>query len=793
MAVAVAVGAAVAAGTDLAPVAARAAGRGAGVTLGLLLGTCAAFAEERRENSAMAPVAVVVGNQDYEALPDLDNAGADASRVAEMLRGFGYEVFHGTDLDKEGFEDLLREAALNVRDGGRVFFYYAGHGIQLGSRNYLLTTNATFTDPADLPFQAVTLDQVTRILAARAGEQVYMLDSCRENPVIGTEMQASLTPELYEAREGFEVVKPPMNTLVAFSTTPGAVAFDGVPGGHSPYTEAVVKNFEGMPGADALNVLRRVRADVLETTARKQVTWESSTLTDALVLNAGEVAEPAPAMAEAPAPAETPAPAAPASSGPVEVSVSRPLDRIVPLDDALLPALAGAESVEVASAERGTAEVARAEDGTWRVTYAPRLSQTPAADAGGHEGRVSLVLAGPSGESVVDVQLSLPVDACDIEAGDHLDLQGSGVFRYPDQIEPAAAERACRAATAEAPGEGRFAYQLGRALQAQGRLEEAYEAFESASELGHVRADHARAFLHTTPGIDRAAIPIPEDPALAAELWERAIAAGDPFAMHSYGKRLLREGATEAERRRGFDLLNTAMELGHTYAMNEMGSYFLYPPDGAGAPQPARAEAHYRASHERDDIYGTDGLAYVALNRPEPDFATAALFFRDAAAKGHPTAPSSMGRLMLRGQVDGTPREALDWFDMALARGDGWGGANGAMVIATWMPEMPAHEAAVRAAKAAVLSDPAAAEDALARLSEMDAGTLDRAAQAILRDLGETGLAVDGDFGGRSNDALLRQAARLEVGMPVIGGPLDRVLFAARLHFAENPPRVDLF
>ena len=47
--------------------------------------------------------AVVIGNSNYDHVPGLKNAGADAKIVAEYLRNSNYSVVELTDLDKHGF------------------------------------------------------------------------------------------------------------------------------------------------------------------------------------------------------------------------------------------------------------------------------------------------------------------------------------------------------------------------------------------------------------------------------------------------------------------------------------------------------------------------------------------------------------------------------------------------------------------------------------------------------------------------------------------------------------------
>ncbi|QDI75709.1 MULTISPECIES: caspase family protein [Leisingera] len=757
----------------------------------LLTAVPAQAAYETSERASAPETAIVIGIQDYDHVTDLTNTRNDARAVAEMLRSFGYTVFEGYDLDKRGFEALLRQAALNIRDGSQVFFYYAGHGIQLGRRNYLLTSDAELSGIHDLPFQSVTLDRVSAILGGKAGSQILMLDSCRDNPVPDAKLSAEVGAQLYEAREGFDVFRPPLNTLVAFSTSPGATALDGEPGGNSPYTASVVRHFPDRPEEDAMTVLAAIRGDVYSTTGNTQVPWESSTLMRKIYLRPPDrslnVAKAEPG-------------AAPASLNqlPDQLSVKIPLGRSLELAPEIRPYVgAGTTVTLLESPSSGVTSLQSGDGSALSLSYAPKLAELPARQDGGQVRKDRMVLRLAQADTVRDVTVNLEMVArqCDLEAGDLLDLQGVGLYRYPNEIDLKAAEAACREAVQAAPELGRLHYQLGRALQGQGRLIEAYDAFEKAAELGHVRAYNAVAYLHVTPNVDRETVPIAYDPDKAFALWDKGIEAGDPFSMHARGKRLLRTSSTPEQKQRGFDLLSRAVELGHTYSMNELGVFFLW--SGDELAQPERGLSYLEASAGRGDIYGTANLGYVyrdgGAGKPA-DKEKARALFAEAAQLGHPHAPAEIGRMIMGGDLPGRDAaEALEWYDMGLSRGDAWGGANGAWVALNRLSDrVPAHAAAARAGKAMALNDPdarAAARELLSGMPERDvaAGT-----QYILRQLG-SGIAVDGQFGPASRKQLENRAR--EAGLPAIvpEDPVSRLQLAAQIHFALNPIRQDLF
>jgi len=746
---------------------------------------------EKPKSTGATEIAVVVGIQNYTHVTDLTNTLNDAQAMSAMLKSFGYTVYEGYDLDKRGFETLLRQAALNIRVGGQVFFYYAGHGIQLGRRNYLLTSDAALTDIHDLPFQSITLDRVSAILGGKANSQILMLDSCRDNPVPDIKVTADIGAELFEAREGFDVFRPPLNTLVAFSTSPGATALDGEPGFNSPYTASVIRQFPARPQDDAITILSAVRGEVYKLTDSTQVTWESSTLTEKLFVRPSTQAidiQPNDGVNRGLSLVETPQ----------FMTISAPLGRSLELAPEILPFLSPGTEVSITTRpQSGVSSIEQSTGKALSLSYTPKLDEIASNNTPNVNRVDSMVLRLAQGEDERNITLNLEMVAspCDLEAGDLLDLQGVGLYRFPNEIDVAAAETACREATVKAPEIGRFHYQLGRALQGQGRLTEAFAAFQTAADLDHVRAYNALAYLMIAPNLDRNVVAIPFDQQSANELWDKGITAGDPFSMHARGKRLLHSSTSLDDHRRGFELLSRAVELGHTYSLNELGVFYLWGPKEL--TQPKRGLSYLNASAERGDIYGMANLGYVyrdGIAGLSKDPAAARDLWAQAAELGHPTAPAEIARMIMQGDLpDSDAVEALSWNDMGLQRGDAWAGANGAWIALNKLSSrIPTHSVVSRAGKVLALNNPEAGAAAQKLLGELTDSDINAGTQAILQSLGSN-VTRDGQFGPASRRAL--NNAAIKAGLPPKSpeNAIDRLRFAAQIHWALNPIRQDLF
>jgi uncharacterized caspase-like protein len=223
-------------------------------------------------------VALVIGNGAYTQASALANPRNDAADMAEALKAVGVEVILGLDLDKSSFDAKVRAFSKAVTGADTAILFYAGHGLQVGTRNYLIPVDAQLQSERDLEFEAVQLDFVMRQMEIeREGKtNLVFLDACRDNPLARSLARAMGTRSAFVGK-GLAEVKAGVGTFVAYSTKPGDVALDGE-GRNSPFTAALAKAVK-TPGRGLTAIMIDVRKEVLTTTAGKQVPWDHSALT----------------------------------------------------------------------------------------------------------------------------------------------------------------------------------------------------------------------------------------------------------------------------------------------------------------------------------------------------------------------------------------------------------------------------------------------------------------------------------------------------------------------------------
>jgi len=754
-------------------------------------------------------LAIVIGNSDYAHAPDLPNALNDADAAAELFRAQGYVVSQHSNITKLGFEDTLRRALFDADINTEVVVFYAGHGFRIGDENYLVPVDADFDSIVDTAFEAVSLRSMVGIIRARARMLIVMLESSRDNPFPGREALTLVGSDLSETHTGFASQTVPSNSMLVCSAAPGAIAINGDEA-NSPFTASFIEKASETPDAQVLRLFESIRQSVHQRTDGRQVPWMSSNLLEPASFGIGAaLRRPIAAqntgsdenlglarLADASTSAEPHVAAE-------QITIVADFAKRVAIGDTLLAVLADETSVRVLSGPGHGHLTLTTADGINRDVVLQDLALTELAGLVLWNGSVQMpasvlgerpvITDGfklQAGDRSLNVVLDLTPNPCDFEAGDHLDPDGMGLARYPNEMRPELALAACQAAIAAEPQVGRFHYQLGRALVALRRNDEARAAFETARDLGHVRAWYALGNWvynqdRVTGGLNRKTAS--EE---VQQLWARGAVEGDPYAMYALGWSLMKYGETEAIQTEGYDLVRRSLEVGHTFAMNALAQLYL---DEAGNYyEPARGVRYLTESAARGDIYGMNALGLVywrGRGGEAVDFARAFDLFSLASAAGHPTAPYNLARMLRDGDAPGGQdlNAAVTAFLTSLDRGHAASAAQAAYLIRQGgVSGYNDFDAAAIAAKGAVLSNSTEAGDALEELRAMSEKSLTGGLQRLLVGFGVE-LKVDGQYGPGTEAALKSIAS--DAGPT----PIDRILAAAKIHWQRSPFRVDLY
>ena len=246
------------------------------ILLGALVsGSSAALAENR--------LALVIGESAYRSVTPLPNPANDAKAMSKLLAESGFEVTAVSDLSQKEMNAEVGDFASRIAAKGPdtvALVFYAGHGMQIDGENYLVPIDVDPKREADIPLQAVRLNDVLNTLnSVPSRMRILLLDACRNNPFPAINATAGRGLAMVDAKTGSP------GTFLSYSTSPGAEAEDG-DGADSPYTTALLTAAR-TPGLPIEQAFKQVRLAVNEATGGRQTPWDSSSLTDNFEFIAG--------------------------------------------------------------------------------------------------------------------------------------------------------------------------------------------------------------------------------------------------------------------------------------------------------------------------------------------------------------------------------------------------------------------------------------------------------------------------------------------------------------------------
>ena len=267
------------------------------VLLALML-TAIGAAAQPRDRAATLPAnkvgvgesrsALVIGNSAYSH-GALRNPINDARAMAKALTAAGFEVRLLEDATLVGMQRAVRQWGNALTKGSVGLFYYAGHGMQVKGRNYLVPVNAEIEVEDEVEFNSLDVNQVlAKMDSAKNPLNIIILDACRNNP-FARSFRVSAT--------GLAQMDAPTGSFIAFATAPGSTAADGASGENGIYTHHLLRELP-VAGTPIEQVFKRVRNSVIADTRGQQVPWESSSLRGEFAFVPGSSSAPTVTVAE---------------------------------------------------------------------------------------------------------------------------------------------------------------------------------------------------------------------------------------------------------------------------------------------------------------------------------------------------------------------------------------------------------------------------------------------------------------------------------------------------------------
>ena len=215
--------------------------------------------------SSAKRLALVIGNDNYVNVTKLQKAGNDASAMAVEFRKAGYEVTVQKNLNYFSMLKVVDEFANKISGGDEVIVFYAGHGVQLKSGNYILPIDIDPDSESRVEKTAYSLGDLSdKLNEAKPNFTLMIVDACRNNPLSSNKRSIGAT-------RGLSPIEPPKGQMIVFSASKGQEALDRLsesdPNPNSVFTREFISRM-GRPGVTIEQLVREVQ-DAVEDIAKK--------------------------------------------------------------------------------------------------------------------------------------------------------------------------------------------------------------------------------------------------------------------------------------------------------------------------------------------------------------------------------------------------------------------------------------------------------------------------------------------------------------------------------------------
>lgn len=211
-------------------------------------------------------VALVIGNSQYANVPRLYNVGIDATDVSAALERIGFKVTQVRNADYGQMRSVLHKFSADAEGADIALIYYAGHGIDVENRNYLVPIDAKLKSDRDIDFETISLALVEGAVSGAKTLRMVILDACRNNPFA---VEMALSSPTRSIGRGLSAVEPARGVLIAYSAKGGSLAKDVGDGRNSPFASAFLEYLDD-PGLDVGFMFRKISDAVMRSTNNQQ-------------------------------------------------------------------------------------------------------------------------------------------------------------------------------------------------------------------------------------------------------------------------------------------------------------------------------------------------------------------------------------------------------------------------------------------------------------------------------------------------------------------------------------------
>ena len=220
-------------------------------------------------NCNMKKVALVIGVDNYTHLSELSSAGNDAEDISIFLKKVGFDTKLLLNPNLRAIIKSVSDFKERVDNNTVSVVYFAGHGLQVESTNFLVPVDANISISEEIHYFCFSAsDLLIDTTVESENLHIVILDSCRNNP---------FPSGIRGAQSGLARMTAPVGTLIAFSTSPNRVAKEKVAERNSLYTKHLLRELK-VPNSSLERIFKNTRTRVIKESDGRQVPWEESSL-----------------------------------------------------------------------------------------------------------------------------------------------------------------------------------------------------------------------------------------------------------------------------------------------------------------------------------------------------------------------------------------------------------------------------------------------------------------------------------------------------------------------------------
>ena len=221
-------------------------------------------------------MALVIGNGAYKPPHrPLDKTLDDAADVAYELDRLGYDVLEGYNLGRRRMLRLLDEFQERVGtsedkagNAAWALVYYAGHGLELTGKNWLIPIGDESARATDIKDQTVSVEHLLECMSGARKLRIVILDACRSNPLCTRIMT---NEGLIQVKtHGLARMTPANGEILFFAARHGYESNEGDPKVRNSFFTAAFLQHMRDDGLELGEFFRKVTGSVLRATEYQQ-------------------------------------------------------------------------------------------------------------------------------------------------------------------------------------------------------------------------------------------------------------------------------------------------------------------------------------------------------------------------------------------------------------------------------------------------------------------------------------------------------------------------------------------